>query len=69
VRGISFTDEVTGEDVTAIADAARKRLALVDPPRVTIGSARLASEGIAFPVAPPGKPSPRGYSPGDNQGR
>jgi 2'-5' RNA ligase len=52
MQSIGFTDEVPDADVAAIVAAARRRLASVEPPRVTIGPARVASEGVLFAVAP-----------------
>ena len=51
-QGVGFTDEVVSADVVAIVDAARRRLADAEPPQVTIGPARVASEGVAFGVSP-----------------
>jgi len=56
-QSVGFTDEVSDADVTAIAAAAR-HLAAIQPPRVTIGPARVASEGIAMPVTPAGSLDP-----------
>ncbi len=52
MQGVGFTDEVPDADAAAIVDAARRRLAGAEPPRVKIGPARAASEGIAFDVQP-----------------
>lgn len=52
MQGVGFTDEVTVADVAAIETAARKHLAAVQTPAVTLGPARLASEGIALYTAP-----------------
>jgi 2'-5' RNA ligase len=51
-QGVGFTDEVSEADVTTITAAAKDRLASVQPLQVTIGPARVASEGIAFRVHP-----------------
>jgi hypothetical protein len=57
-QGVGFTDTVTDADIATIIAAARNRLAPVEPPAVTVGPARVASEGIAFPVLPAGALTP-----------
>lgn len=52
MQGVGFTNDVPSADVDAIVDAARRRLAGVEPPQVRIGPARVASEGIALGVVP-----------------
>jgi hypothetical protein len=47
MQGIGFTDEAPEADITLIAEGARKRLAAVSVPATTIGSARIAGEGVA----------------------
>jgi hypothetical protein len=53
-QGVGFTDEVSDLDATAIVAAARARLALLAPVRVSIGPPRIASEGVACSVTPVG---------------
>jgi 2'-5' RNA ligase len=52
VQGVGFTDEVPGADLAAIVTAARRHLADTPPPRVRIGPAHVAAEGILLDVAP-----------------
>lgn len=52
MQGVGFTDEVTDADIERIIEASRERVAPVAPPKVTVGPARTASEGIAFGVEP-----------------
>jgi 2'-5' RNA ligase len=54
IQDVGFTDEVPGTDLAAIVAAARRHLAGTPPPRVTVGPARPASEGVLFGVAPVG---------------
>jgi hypothetical protein len=51
-QGVGFTDEITDADLAAITRAATARLAAIEPVPVTIGPARVASEGILCWVAP-----------------
>ncbi len=53
-QGVGFTDEVSDTDLAAITSAARTRLAAVEPPRIVIGPARAASEGVACDISPVG---------------
>lgn len=53
-QAVGFADEVPDGDVAAVIAAARRRLAAITPPDVTIGPARIASEGIACGVTPAG---------------
>jgi len=57
-QGVGFTDEVNDEDLAAITRRARTRLATVRAPLITIGPARVASEGIACDVRPHGALTP-----------
>jgi 2'-5' RNA ligase superfamily len=57
-QGVGFADEVSDEDLAAITRAARARLAAVSPPLITIGPARVASEGVACGVRPDGALTP-----------
>jgi len=52
MQGIGFTDEVPEDDITLIVEGARKHLAAVPVPQVTVGPARVVGEGIAFEVTP-----------------
>jgi 2'-5' RNA ligase len=52
MQGVGFTDEVTDADIGRIIEASRERAAPVVPPKVTVGPARTASEGVAFGVGP-----------------
>jgi 2'-5' RNA ligase len=52
VQAIGFTDEVPGADLAAIVAAARRHLADAPAPRVRIGPAHVAAEGILLDVAP-----------------
>ncbi len=52
MQGIGFTDDVPEDDITLIVEGARKHLAAVPVPRVTVGPARVVGKGIAFEVAP-----------------
>ncbi len=52
MQGIGFTDEVPDADLAALVDATRRHLADAEPPRVRIGPARVASEGVLLGVAP-----------------
>lgn len=54
MQGVGFTDEVADADLAAIVAAARRHLAGTAPPRVRIGPAHVASEGILLDVAPVG---------------
>jgi 2'-5' RNA ligase len=51
-QDVGFTDEITDAELAAITGAASARLAAVEPIPVTIGPARVASEGILCWVAP-----------------
>jgi hypothetical protein len=51
-QGVGFSDEVSAGDLAAITAAARSRLAAVRPAAVTIGPARLLTEGIACDARP-----------------
>jgi 2'-5' RNA ligase len=57
-QGVGFADEVPGNDIAAITGAAERRLAEVATPEFTIGPARVASEGVALRVVPPGALTP-----------
>jgi 2'-5' RNA ligase len=52
MQGVGFTDEVRGEDVDAIADAARRRLAGWHPIAVELGPAVVSDEAVALPATP-----------------
>lgn len=54
MQGVGFTDEVSDQDVAAIAEAARRRLAQLPPARLTFHRAviRPSGEAIALPPAP-----------------
>lgn len=52
MQGVGFTDEVPDTDLTAIVAAARRHLATTAPPRVRIGPAHVAAEGVLLDVAP-----------------
>lgn len=52
MQGIGFTDEVDRADVDAIVTAARDRCAELAPFTVTLGPARVDSEGLMLPVRP-----------------
>lgn len=51
-QGVGFTDEIPDEDVTAIVDEARKRLAAVPPVTVILGPVTVTPEAILLDVAP-----------------
>jgi hypothetical protein len=51
-QDVGFTDEITDAELAAIIGAVSARLAVVEPIPVTIGPARVASEGIVCWVAP-----------------
>ena len=51
-QAVGFTDEVSDADLAAIAAAAKGRLARVAPPTVSIGPARVETEGIVCDVTP-----------------
>jgi 2'-5' RNA ligase len=51
-QGVGFTDEITDADLAAITGAASARLAAIEPVPVTIGPARVVSEGILCWVTP-----------------
>jgi hypothetical protein len=51
-QDVGFTDEITDADLAAITGAASARLAAIEPIPVTIGPARVASEGILCWVTP-----------------
>lgn len=51
-QGVGFTDEIPDEDVTAIVDEARKRLAAVPPVTVVLGPVTVTPEAILLDVAP-----------------
>jgi 2'-5' RNA ligase len=57
-QGVGFTDEITDADLAAITGGASARLAAIAPVPVTIGPARVASEGILCWVAPDGALTP-----------
>jgi 2'-5' RNA ligase len=52
VQDIGFTDAVPAADVGAIAGAARRHLAGVAAPRVRMGPAHVAAEGVLLDVRP-----------------
>jgi 2'-5' RNA ligase len=52
MQGVGFTDEVSSTDVASIVEAAQRRLTGVEPARVRIGPAQVASEGVILGVAP-----------------
>ena len=51
-QAVGFTDEVSDSDLAAISDAARERLTRVAPPQVSIGPARVVTEGIVCDAWP-----------------
>jgi 2'-5' RNA ligase len=53
-QGVGFTDEVSDQDITAIAEAAQRRLAKLSPVRLTFDRAviRPSGEAIALPPEP-----------------
>jgi 2'-5' RNA ligase len=51
-QDVGFTDEISDADLAAIGGAASARLAAIEPIPVTIGPARVASEGILCWVGP-----------------
>ena len=51
-QAVGFADEVSDADLAAVAAAAGERLARVAPPAVTIGPARVVTEGIVCDVTP-----------------
>lgn len=51
-QGVAFSDQISAAEVTMVSDSARKRLAAVDAPVITIGPAEVASEGIAYHIDP-----------------
>lgn len=53
-QSVGFTDEVSDAELTAIINAARARLAAIEPPHAVIGPARVASEGVACGINPVG---------------
>ncbi len=55
VQGVGFTDEAAASEVRLIVNSARTRLASLPPLRVTLGPARVASEGVALDVSPRGE--------------
>jgi 2'-5' RNA ligase len=57
-QDVGFTDEVSDADLAAITAAARGRLTALEPIPVTIGPARVASEGILCWVGPDGALTP-----------
>jgi hypothetical protein len=54
VQDVGFTDEVTDRDLTALVAAARRRLASLEAPRVTVGPAHAVTESIVLKVGPAG---------------
>jgi 2'-5' RNA ligase len=50
MQGIGFTDEISGQDITDIAEAARKRLAAQPPVAVTAGPAVVDPEAVVLTV-------------------
>lgn len=52
MQGIGFTDEVATEDVDAIVEASRRRLAELAPFDVTIGPAVIDPEVVRLRIAP-----------------
>jgi 2'-5' RNA ligase len=52
MQNVGFTDEVPAAGVAAMVAAARRHLASTPPPRVRIGPARAASEGVLLGVTP-----------------
>jgi hypothetical protein len=51
-QGIGFTDEILDGALTTMVAAARRHLADAKPPRVRIGPAQVASEGVLLNVSP-----------------
>lgn len=51
-QGVGFTDEVSDGDLAAVAGAGRARLARVAPATVTIGPARVVTEGVGCDAWP-----------------
>ena len=60
-QGVGFAGDVTGTDLSAIAAAARARLAAVEPATVTVTAPHAAGEGALCDVVPDGNlgPCPR----------
>jgi 2'-5' RNA ligase len=54
MQGVGFTDEVGHDDVSAITEAAGKRLALLSPVTVQFGPAVIGDEAVALPAQPDG---------------
>jgi 2'-5' RNA ligase len=52
MQGIGFTDQVTSQDITAIAEAAKQRLATQPPVPLVIGPALVDAESIMLTVHP-----------------
>jgi 2'-5' RNA ligase superfamily len=52
VQDVGFTDEVADRDLSALAEAARGRLASSGPARVTVGPAYAVTESIVLRVEP-----------------
>lgn len=51
-QGVGFTDEVTGEEVTALTEATSNRLKSCGPVHVILGPARVTPEAVLLDVAP-----------------
>ncbi|GAA0938316.1 2'-5' RNA ligase family protein [Nonomuraea longicatena] len=52
MQGMGFTDEVSGEDVRAVVDAARRRLAVVPPFDIALDRPSITPEAIRWEVWP-----------------
>jgi 2'-5' RNA ligase len=52
MQGIGFADEISDADLKAIADAARGRLATINPITISVGPPEVADEGIACWMRP-----------------
>lgn len=53
MQGLGFIDEVVDDQVDALVEAARDRLATVSAPRVTFERALIRPEAIVLPATPP----------------
>ncbi len=51
-QGVGFVDEVNEEDTERVASAAQARCASLGPFTLTLGPARVTSEGVVLDVAP-----------------
>jgi 2'-5' RNA ligase len=58
MQGIGFTDEVTPQDASDIAEAAREHLATCQPVSLSIGPAQVDPEAILLDVSPSGALNP-----------